>query len=177
MKIDASARAALRKRKQQLRSAVVVHTDEIEEVRSATRQKLQELLAEPAGPPDQQRDSGLSAESIAREIEAQLFENNNDSVNANYRSGFRRLFTCLKDPRADFAARLRSGDLAGREFATKPVEELKSKDQKDTESRIKKENIEKAVSQTMLPETIQQVMDGRDREKWGVSRSAAALDD
>lgn len=175
MKIDASARAALRKRKQQLKnSAVSPVPEQVDEVRSATRDKLQELITVSAKPLAKLNEL---VPPIALEIEEQLFEDSEEKVDAKYRSGFRRLFTCLRDSRAGFADMLVAKEISGREFAKKPVDELKRRDQQDKESQIKKENIDKAIGQTMLPETIQQIKDGRDREKWGVSRSAAAIDD
>lgn len=175
MKIDASARAALRKRKQQLKNlAVSPAYEQVDEARTATRDKLQKLITDSAKPSPDLKEL---VPSIASEIEEQLFEDSEEKVDAKYRAGFRRLFTCLRDSRAGFANMLIAKDISGREFAKKPADELKRRDQLEKESQIKKENIDRAIGQTMLPETIQQIKDGRDREKWGVSRSAAAIDD
>ena len=166
MKIDSATRAALRKRKENLpQQPPALSTEQTNDVRAATRAKLSEILGDTS-----------QHSAVAQEIEEQLFDSNK-GINANYRSGFRRLFTCLRDPKTGFIERLNSGELSGREFASKPIDELKSQSQRDQEDEIKRENIQKSVGHTMLPETISQMKDGRDREKWGVSRSAAALDD
>lgn len=41
---------------------------------------------------------------------------------------------------------------------------------------IKQENIRLATLHEPLPEDISVLKDGRDREKWGVEKSAAAVD-
>lgn len=172
MTLTAAQRATLKKRKEQVKrmTRVAPDPDQIKDVRDATAAKLRQALS------GSKEDEPEEAHKVAEEIEQVLFEANN-GIDNEYRATFRRLLISLKNKNTHFSEKLLNGDISAREFATKKVEQLKSPEQKVKDQQLRSEALEQAISHEILPENIKQVHDGRDREKWGVSRSAAAIDD
>lgn len=83
----------------------------------------------------------------------------------------------LKDTKTGFREQLLSGELSASDFATLPVNELKSKERRNSDEQLKKEAIRMSTIQEVLPQDITQLQDGRVSEKWGMGTSAAKVDD
>ncbi|GMM50765.1 hypothetical protein DASB73_017230 [Starmerella bacillaris] len=94
-----------------------------------------------------------------------------------YKSNFRRLHFTLKNAEENFRDKLLKGEMKVEEFVSKPSKDLKSERQLAADEIMKKYERDQRVTEQLLPENVNQVKDGRDREKWGVSKSAAAIDD
>jgi hypothetical protein len=113
---------------------------------------------------------------IASEIEGAMYLNH-PNIDNNYKSDFRRLLTSLKDPNTHFIQLLLDGRIDGTKFANLSVQELMPVDRRQSIESIKQENIRLSTLHEPLPEDISAMKDGRDREKWGVEKSAAAIDE
>lgn len=83
----------------------------------------------------------------------------------------------LKDTKTGFREQLLDGKLSCSDFATLPVNELKSQERRNSDEQLKKEAIRLATIQEVLPHDITEVADGREREKWGVGSSAAKVEE
>lgn len=98
-------------------------------------------------------------------------------MNEEYKTSIRRIMISLKDTKTGFREQLLSGELSASDFATLPVNELKSKERRNSDEQLKKEAIRMSTIQEVLPHDITQLQDGRVSEKWGMGTSAAKLDD
>lgn len=115
-------------------------------------------------------------ESMGKDLEEALHKKY-DAVTPVYKSNFRRLYFTLKTAEENFRQKLLDGEMKAEEFVSKPIADLKSERQHQADEVMKKYERDQRVTEQLLPENVNQVKDGRDREKWGVSRSAAAVDD
>lgn len=167
----------LQKRKQMMHGSrnVPVNIDEAE-IREATRERLRELLSSDTPKDDNRKLSKTQPLKLAKTIEETL-HNTYKRHTSEYKASFRRLYVSLKSSSLPFKVQLLSGDLDPADFALKSADELKGKERQSKDESMKKEEMRLSVGQQLLPETVNQIKDGRDREKWGVSRSAAAIDD
>lgn len=145
-----------------------------EEVRSATRLRLAEVLK--ADLEVKLQSPNEHVDRIARDIESSL-NSQHAAPSASYKAGFRRLYSNLKNKTNQSKKALLEGNLNAVDFATLSPEELKTQQQKARDEEMKKEGLRQSVGIQLLPENVNYIKDGRDREKWGVSRSAAAIDD
>lgn len=142
-------------------------------VRNATKTKFEELLSEPHL--ESVKSPIKSPNEVATEIECAIYLKHLN-IDRNYKSDFRRLVISLKDRKTQFIELLLDGKIEGTKFANLSSQELMSVDLRQNIETIKQENIRLSTLQESLPEDISAFKDGRDREKWGVEKSAAALD-
>ncbi|KNC29677.1 hypothetical protein FF38_11330 [Lucilia cuprina] len=143
------------RKKRQMQSQQILTSVDIESIREATRRKFEELLT-PA----------KNSSKLAKEIDKAL-HNKFKAHTPEYKSAFRRLYLSLKKNDTGFKELLVSGELNPADFALKSAEELKTSEQQRKEEDMKKEAIRNSTVQQLLPENVNQVKDGRDREKWG----------
>jgi len=171
--MNAATRQALQRKKKELAAGRVNATSiDVIELRAATKQKLAELLERS---PKKAHDL-VAPMKLATAIESTL-QKDHKAPSGAYKSAFRRLYTCLKNEKAPLRDQLRLGELSPDTFARMSTEELKSEEQRHTDKDLIEKSMKNSVGQQLLPENVNQIKDGRDREKWGVSRSAAAIDD
>lgn len=175
--MNASTRKMLQKRKQMMLDSrkIPSNIDELE-IREATKERFRELLSNDASKDQIKKPSNNQPLQLAKSIEETL-HNTYKAHTSEYKASFRRLYVSLKSTSLPFKTQLLSGDLDPVSFALKSADELKGKDRLSKDETMKKEEMRMSVGVQLLPETVNQVKDGRDREKWGVSRSAAAIDD
>lgn len=173
--MNAATRKAIEKRKKQLAAARVGNVTNIDvmETREATKQKIIELLEKPV---DDSNEKLIKPMKLAAAIESALNKNHHAPSQA-YKASFRRIYMALKGEESHFRDQLRRGELAPETFANLSSEELKSKKQQEIDRELRDKEMKNAVGKQLLPENVNYIKDGRDREKWGVSRSAAAIDD
>lgn len=173
--MNAANRAALQKRKHamMLQRQAPASLD-IEEIRNTTRLRLADVLKVDVEVRPQNFNEHV--DRIARDIENSL-NAKYAAPSASYRMGFRRLYLNFKNKANRSKLDLLNGTLNASEFAKLSPEELKSQKQKARDDALKEENMRQSVGVQLLPENVNFIKDGRDREKWGVSKSSAAVDD
>ncbi|AOW03926.1 transcription factor S-II, central domain-domain-containing protein [Yarrowia lipolytica] len=142
------------------------------EVRNGTKKSLQKALAEAAD--EDEEDDEISTQ-VANEVEQRLFDLY--GISPEYKSAVRTRLVSLKSKNSTIAVELLCGAIEPQAFAEYTVEQLKSDQRKKEEQALKDENLRQATMEKPTKEDINMYKDGRDREKWGVSRSAAAIDD
>lgn len=142
------------------------------EIRNGSTKSLQKALAEAAE--DDESDSEISTQ-VAKDVEQCLFDAH--GLSTEYKSAVRTRLVSLKNKNSTVALELLCGAIEPKDFAEYTVEQLKSDQRKKEEQLLKEENLRQATMEKPTFEDINMYKDGRDREKWGVSRSAAALDD
>ncbi|KAG5361279.1 Transcription elongation factor A protein 2 [Yarrowia sp. C11] len=143
------------------------------EVRNGTKKSLQKALAE-AADEDEDEENEISTQ-VANDVEQRLFDLY--GISQEYKSAVRTRLVSLKSKNSTIAVELLCGAIEPKAFAEYTVEQLKSDQRKKEEQALKEENLRQATMEKPTKEDINMYKDGRDREKWGVSRSAAAIDD
>lgn len=163
MALNAAARAALRKQKDGKTSKVTVKSD-VEEMRSASRSKLEELAGN---------------KELACEIEEEMFRCCG-GVTQKYRTAFRRLYICLRNPDTKAKDRLTNEDLSPSELVHLAVEgktdALKADWQLKADEKMKEVGLKQTVGKKLVPASLETLMDGREASKWGMGKSQAAKD-
>ncbi|KAF2869336.1 transcription elongation factor S-II [Massariosphaeria phaeospora] len=92
---------------------------------------------------DEQPDDILS---IAKAVEAAAYANAGNTNNEAYRSKMRSLFQNLKNKsNLNLRKRVLSGDIAPKRFVTMSHDELKSKERRATDEKLKAENMNQAM--------------------------------
>uniref|UniRef100_A0A060TEC5 ARAD1D14278p n=1 Tax=Blastobotrys adeninivorans TaxID=409370 RepID=A0A060TEC5_BLAAD len=149
--------------------------EQLQETRTKIRKNLETKLSiGETLPTDREL---VSASAVAQEIEAAVFQDHNEHIDDEYKATIRRIMICLGDAKTGYRHRLLTKDIDGAEFARLSVNEMKSSERRNSDENLKKEGIRRATIAEVLPEDINKIKDGRDREKWGVTHSAASIDD
>ncbi|KAK9465457.1 transcription factor S-II, central domain-containing protein [Lipomyces arxii] len=121
----------------------------------------------------------LNAASLGRAIEETIYAANGANVSTLYKASIRSHIFNLKDKRNNLRNRLLEGDLTPERFAKMSAKDMASADQNEEDERLRKESLQRTIlSADNLPNNILEVKmkDGRERGKWGVTSSAAAID-
>lgn len=163
MVLNAATRAALRKRKQSEAPRSVI-SDDTENMRKACRSKFEDLT----------HDSGL-----ASEMEEELFSTCH-GITQKYRTAFRRLYICLRNPETRSLDRLIKSDMSPIELVHLAVEgkidALKTDSQQKADKEMKEISLKQSVGKKLVPGSLEKLLDGREASKWGMGKSQAAKD-
>lgn len=164
-RMNAATRNRIQKKKK-LMSSIKQHFDiDVQELRESTSNTLGKIF-----------DDGARGESMGQQIEEALHEKYNASTPL-YKINSRRIYFTLKNAEENFRQKLLDGEMKAEEFVARPSVDLKSERQQEADKIMKEYEMKQRITEQLLPENVNQVKDGRDREKWGVSKSAAAVDD
>ncbi|KAK9475878.1 transcription factor S-II, central domain-containing protein [Lipomyces japonicus] len=118
-------------------------------------------------------------QELSRQIEAELFTACNGLVSTEYKSAIRARFVSLKNKNNDLRDKILSGQVSPARFARMTSEEMATKERNVANQELKMQALQNSIIKPTLPETILEIKkkDSREREKWGMSSSAAAIDD
>ncbi|AOA61404.1 hypothetical protein PP7435_CHR1-0811 [Komagataella phaffii CBS 7435] len=113
---------------------------------------------------------------IATAYERELYSKHNRDLK-NYRTTFRKNLIAIKNQDIAFILDLLNGRICIKSFVNYSVEDLLSVKQKSIHKKLNQENLKHAISKRILPETINEIKSSFVVEKWGVSKSASAIED
>ncbi|KAK9472287.1 transcription factor S-II, central domain-containing protein [Dipodascopsis tothii] len=145
----------------------------------SVRKKCQEamytaLIAETTG-------TGVTTsqvQSLSQKIEDEIYKACADSVGADYKTSMRSRLVNIKDKKNDLKDRLLDGRVTPAEFARMSTEQMSTVERRKEDEALRQQALRQSIVQQVTVESILDLKekDGRTREKWGVSSSAAAVD-
>jgi len=112
------------------------------------------------------------------QIETEIFKVCSNSIGNDYKTSMRSHLVNLKDKRNDLRERLLSGEVCPSAFARMSTEDMSTAERKKQDEELRQRALEQSIVTRTTTESIVEakLQDGREREKWGVSASAAAVD-
>ncbi|CDK28397.1 unnamed protein product [Kuraishia capsulata CBS 1993] len=120
----------------------------------------------------------LENAALAKSYEGALYQKNHNSLE-QYRTSFRKDVIALRNSKTGFREAIKNKEITPEQFALLKPEELFSKEQKLENEKLKDQELQAAISTETkaLPKNINALKDSVVSEKWGISTSAAAIDD
>ncbi|KAK7204873.1 transcription factor S-II, central domain-containing protein [Myxozyma melibiosi] len=147
------------------------------ETEENTRAKTTEVLA--AALRESEKAVGIDVDEMAKEIEQEIYKTCGANIGTGYKISMRAHLMTLKNKKNDLRERMLAGEVKPAEFAHMSSQEMTSREQKAQDEKLQEKNLQMAILHPEDgPATILEIKakDGRDREKWGVGSSAAAID-
>ncbi|KAK9367365.1 transcription factor S-II, central domain-containing protein [Lipomyces kononenkoae] len=162
------------------RSSTLVRPDEVPvslAIEKTNRQKCQSAIESAFGESPASNDVDVKALSAA--VEEEIYKSNGANIGARYKASMRSRLINLKNKKNDLRERILSGEVSPQKFAIMSTEEMSTRERIKEDELLKQRNLEAhIISQENMPDNILTVklQDGRERGKWGVTTSAAAID-
>ncbi|KAK9459529.1 transcription factor S-II, central domain-containing protein [Lipomyces oligophaga] len=150
------------------------------EVEHATREKCRKAIQTALIPNEDEKleaDHQLSSDQLAAEIEETIYRQG-CNVGLKYKTSMRSHLMTLKDKTNPLRADILCGQVSGSRFALMTVPEMTSQSMKEKDEKLKEYGMQMAIKESTSEQSILDIKmrDGRERGKWGVSSSAAAVD-
>ncbi|KAK9359801.1 transcription factor S-II, central domain-containing protein [Lipomyces starkeyi] len=141
------------------------------------RQKCQ--LAIESAIKESPASNNVDVREISAAIEEEIYKANGANIGPKYKSSMRSHLVNLKNKKNDLRERILDGEVSPQKFAVMSTEEMSTRERIEEDELLKQRNLEAHIlSQNSMPSNILDVKlhDGRERGKWGVTTSAAAID-
>ncbi|KAK9318753.1 transcription factor S-II, central domain-containing protein [Lipomyces orientalis] len=116
---------------------------------------------------------------ISSAIEEEIYKANGANIGPKYKTSMRSHLVNLKNKKNDLRERVLCGEISPQKFANMSTEDMSTRERIKEDELLKQRNLEAhIISQDDAPSNILDVklQDGRERGKWGVTTSAAAID-
>ncbi|KAK9372322.1 transcription factor S-II, central domain-containing protein [Lipomyces chichibuensis] len=162
------------------RSSTVLRPDDITvspAIEKNNRQKCQ--LAIESAFKESPASDNVDVKELSAAIEEEIYKANGANIGPKYKSSMRSHLVNLKNKKNDLRERILSGEVSPQKFAVMSTEEMSTRERIKEDELLKQRNLEAhIISQNSMPSNILDVKlhDGRERGKWGVTTSAAAID-
>ncbi|KAK9385977.1 transcription factor S-II, central domain-containing protein [Lipomyces mesembrius] len=121
----------------------------------------------------------VDVRKLSAAIEEEIYKANGANIGPKYKSSMRSHLVNLKNKKNDLRERILTGEVSPQKFAVMSTEEMSTRERIKEDELLKQRNLEAHIlSQNNMPSNILDVKlhDGRERGKWGVTKSAAAID-
>ncbi|KAK9315431.1 transcription factor S-II, central domain-containing protein [Lipomyces starkeyi] len=141
------------------------------------RQKCQ--LAIESAIKESPASNNVDVRELSAAIEEEIYKANGANIGPKYKSSMRSHLVNLKNKKNNLRERILAGEVSPQKFAVMSTEEMSTRERIEEDELLKQRNLEAHIlSQNSMPSNILDVKlhDGRERGKWGVTTSAAAID-
>ncbi|KAK9236293.1 transcription factor S-II, central domain-containing protein [Lipomyces kononenkoae] len=162
------------------RSSTLVRPDEATvspAIEKTNRQKCQ--LAIESAFNESPASNNVDVKALSSAIEEEIYKSSGANIGGKYKTSMRSHLINLKNKKNDLRERILCGELSPQKFAVMSTEEMSTRERIKEDELLKQRNLEAhIISQENMPNSILDIklLDGRERGKWGVTTSAAAVD-